>query len=641
MAGKRDANRVVSALAETNDANRTPTPILVDPATGRALVDIDVSGMSAGPGYLATSTTSLLIAAASKSFTTQAGLAYTVGARVRASSAADTSNYMEGLVTSYSGTTLVVNVTRVGGSGTLNDWNINLAGDVGATGLTGATGPAGAGRRMATLVIAAVDSKDTDVASSDYQCDGAADEVQINAAIGALPAAGGRVVLMEGTFTLAAAITINKSNVVFEGQGGATIITLANNANVAVINVGSGATAYSKIVVRNLYIDGNSVNQAASNGITFGTGVTYSKVENVYVYDVKTRAISLEGDDNTVEYCTIDTSAGYGITMGFSYGTREIVRYNYFIGVATEYLSSYSDNCQMVGNYFFVNTNPTHIIYQGGQWGQVLENYMFITTGNTAATYGVYMDNSSYQNVINNTMIFNTNYAHVGVYTNQYNVQITGNYIIANNVPVGSIGIKLDGAPQGTCNNNYFLGIELGIDMSASTEEMVSQNMFFYTGNGILLTYCSNIDIIGNHFVSYAANAGYGFKSLSTSTVNGINISNNNIERCGEDAIYLQCATRCTIMGNTLLSVGKKTDNTYSGIYLGGSGAVYSTYNIVSGNNINGISAAGGIHAKYCIRENSANDGPNIITNNICLNAGTTQISAQHASTDVSHNITA
>ena len=73
-------------------------------------------------------------------FTTQAGLAYTVGARVRASSTANTANYMEGLVTGYNSGTgvLTFNVDNSGGSGgPFTSWNINLAGDVGATGPTG------------------------------------------------------------------------------------------------------------------------------------------------------------------------------------------------------------------------------------------------------------------------------------------------------------------------------------------------------------------------------------------------------------------------------------------------------------------------------------------------------------------------
>lgn len=63
-----------------------------------------------GPGYAATSTTSIAIASSgSKAFTTQSGLAYSAGARVRVSdAAAPSTNYMEGVVTSYSGTTLTL-----------------------------------------------------------------------------------------------------------------------------------------------------------------------------------------------------------------------------------------------------------------------------------------------------------------------------------------------------------------------------------------------------------------------------------------------------------------------------------------------------------------------------------------------------
>jgi hypothetical protein len=90
-----------------------------------------------GAGYYATSATSFAIGGGSDAFTTQAGLAYTAGARVRASSAANPANYMEGVVTAYSGTTLTVTIDHVGGSGTHTDWNLNLAGDVGATGADG------------------------------------------------------------------------------------------------------------------------------------------------------------------------------------------------------------------------------------------------------------------------------------------------------------------------------------------------------------------------------------------------------------------------------------------------------------------------------------------------------------------------
>jgi hypothetical protein len=83
----------------------------------------------AGPAYGGTSTTSLLIAnSTTKTFTTQAGLAYQVGTYVRASSAANGANFMEGLVSSYSATTLAIAVTKIGGSGTFADWGFSVSG---------------------------------------------------------------------------------------------------------------------------------------------------------------------------------------------------------------------------------------------------------------------------------------------------------------------------------------------------------------------------------------------------------------------------------------------------------------------------------------------------------------------------------
>ena len=85
----------------------------------------------------ATSTTSLGIVTGPATFITQAGLAYSVGARARATSNATPTNWIEGLVTSYSATTLIINVDLIGGSGTAADWNINIAGNPGQTGPSG------------------------------------------------------------------------------------------------------------------------------------------------------------------------------------------------------------------------------------------------------------------------------------------------------------------------------------------------------------------------------------------------------------------------------------------------------------------------------------------------------------------------
>jgi hypothetical protein len=87
-----------------------------------------------------TSTSSILIGTGSKTFVTQAGKQFASGQFVLIVSDANPANYMHGQVTSYIGTSLVVNVIDVGGSGTLTDWTISVSGSRGAIGETGAEG---------------------------------------------------------------------------------------------------------------------------------------------------------------------------------------------------------------------------------------------------------------------------------------------------------------------------------------------------------------------------------------------------------------------------------------------------------------------------------------------------------------------
>ena len=104
--------------------------------------DQGAQGPQGNPGidakqYGGTSTSSLTIGTGAKAFTTQAGLAYTSGARVRASSSANAANWMEGVAT-YSGSTLTITVDKTSGSGTIASWNFNIAGQPGAGDLSSA-----------------------------------------------------------------------------------------------------------------------------------------------------------------------------------------------------------------------------------------------------------------------------------------------------------------------------------------------------------------------------------------------------------------------------------------------------------------------------------------------------------------------
>ena len=93
--------------------------------------------------YNLTSVSSVAIATGSKTFTTNLSnisTAFTVGTRVRVAYITTPANYMEGVITSFSGTTLVVNVDSIGGSGTYANWTVSVAGIQGSNGVTSFSG---------------------------------------------------------------------------------------------------------------------------------------------------------------------------------------------------------------------------------------------------------------------------------------------------------------------------------------------------------------------------------------------------------------------------------------------------------------------------------------------------------------------
>lgn len=108
-------------------------------AASEASAEAAKNSAEAAAGLLSiTSTSSVEIGIGAKSFTIASGLGLTAGQWVIISSDANpTTNYMTGNITSYSSTTLSVNIVHASGSGTLADWTIKLSGVQGADGAAG------------------------------------------------------------------------------------------------------------------------------------------------------------------------------------------------------------------------------------------------------------------------------------------------------------------------------------------------------------------------------------------------------------------------------------------------------------------------------------------------------------------------
>ncbi len=114
-----------SVNTDTNAA--TSTAAASAAAASAAAAAISAASAVAASTTNATSSTSTTIGTGSKTFTTQSSKNFVNGMWVTISSSAGPTNYMYGYVTSYSGTTLIVTVVQIGGSGTLTDWIIALS----------------------------------------------------------------------------------------------------------------------------------------------------------------------------------------------------------------------------------------------------------------------------------------------------------------------------------------------------------------------------------------------------------------------------------------------------------------------------------------------------------------------------------
>jgi hypothetical protein len=108
-------------------AFRTQANSTADAMQTNADVTASIAMNMALPNYGGISSTNTIIGTGPKTFTTDTGKSWVVGQTVVISYGGNTANYLKGAITAYSGSTLTVNVTSTGGSGTFASWTIGLS----------------------------------------------------------------------------------------------------------------------------------------------------------------------------------------------------------------------------------------------------------------------------------------------------------------------------------------------------------------------------------------------------------------------------------------------------------------------------------------------------------------------------------
>ena len=241
-------------------------------------------------------------------------------------------------------------------------------------------------------------------ADCDYLCDGTADQTEINAAITALPATGGEIVILDGTYNITAKIDVTKDNVSIRGNGNATILKRMFNSslNEGVITL----MGRSGCKIANLQIEGNKTSY--SNSYNYGIYLNASSNNNTITGNTcKNNIVSgiyLSSSSNTIT-CNTCNNNNSGIRLHSS--SNNTVTGNTCNNNSTGFSLDSSSNNTVTGNT--CNNNNDGIYLYSSSNNTVTGN----TYNNNSS--GFSLDSSSNNTVTGNTCIRGTGLA--GDYT--------------------------------------------------------------------------------------------------------------------------------------------------------------------------------------------------------------------------------
>jgi len=337
-----------------------------------------------------------------------------------------------------------------------------------------------ADRSTSTKIVAASNSSQAAKDSADYVATGSGDQAQINSALTA--AAGGKVYLMDGTYTINASISI-PNNTMLAGAGRGTLITIVNSFNTSInaITNTTGGGSGTGVAIQDLRLDGNRANQTSGtmraiyfNGVGSGTGgsvIEGGEISNVWMREWRNEVIAFNASShNTVTGSVIDGSDTNAISLTASSANNTITGNNVENANNGIYVSSSSNNT-ITGNT--VQGNSTGIYLTSSSSNAISGNN---ASGN--GSYAIYLLSSSNNTISGNTAV-SGGYRGIVLVTSSNNA-ITGNTVASNN----SFGMFLDGSSANTItSNNVQANANSGLYVyNSSNSNNISTNKF--TDNG-------------------------------------------------------------------------------------------------------------------------------------------------------------
>lgn len=360
------------------------------------------------------------------------------------------------------------------------------------------------------FTVAADDTPATKKAAADYVADNSDDDIEINAALSAN--SGGKVVLLEGTFSISGTIAI-PDNTTLEGNGVSSIIQSEddggspNDFNMIENSDTSGGN--NNVVVRNLTIDGNTGNISASarDSIYFenvGTGTGASAisgflVDNVTIKNSENRGINAVSSTNSRITSSIITNTDDD-AIYINQSDSNKVTNNYIGGSSGNgvRLNTAGSN-QFVGNTIEGNTGDGFVIRNSSNYNLFDTNALLSNDrGFLFAGAGI----NSLNTINNNTINFHSNEAlEIGTTTRTV---VTGNSIYDNDDSGASGQILLSSNASHTIiNGNFVRGTN---DGSYAIDIGTTNDYTYLADNGFLDTAGIN-DLASNTIYANQLNA--------------------------------------------------------------------------------------------------------------------------------------
>ena len=408
--------------------------------------------------------------------------------------------------------------------------------------------------RSTTLTVAGVGATAISQAQADYVCNGTNDEVEIQAAVNALPAQGGKI-LMVGTFDLEATITAG-SLVAFEGVGRVRLDVQTLDGIVFDISEAASTPWCNTKTLSNFYFFGAIAN--ANTMCLRLTNIHTCEIENIassecsYFALVRGAAFSNVFRDvhpvNGIVGIQIDTFGGFAPN-----NTRvESSSFHDFSTAAVWIADGYQ--CKVSGCYFEANT----VCVDAGSGAG--NPYGPLITGNNFAlgTNDIGVDVNVHKVTIANNH-FETNADGV------YGIRVTGAYIViidGNSVDFEDAGVLkstfiyfTSANARGTIsNNNIRYALNFMATSGAFTEFLsvtgnYAYQVFQFSATSVYLTGT----VTGNHIED-------NMTGVFVGTAQNCIVSNNRVTNA-TNANALRSLGGCTFRNNQLIGCTKPIVN--------------------------------------------------------------------------------